>query len=107
MSEIQSQYKYDDETGMLTRIDTQDVEGIIEANRQERNSGDNDQKGKNGRKFASVPLVVLEDIKNRLGIDYMQFGIDPDHTVRFLQWLQENQAFRTSEAKLGNGSRFV
>lgn len=106
---IKSNYSYDDETGLLMRRDTQDVSEIIKQNLEERNSGINEQSGKEARKFASVPLVVLEDIKNRLGIDYMKFGVDPDHTVRFLSWLKDpdNMAFRTSEARLGNVDRFV
>jgi hypothetical protein len=106
---IQSNYSYDDETGLLMRRDTQDVSAIIDANKEERISGINEQRGKEARKFASVPLVVLEDIKNRLNIDYMKFGVDPDHTVRFLNWLKDpdNMAFRTSEAKLGHVDRFV
>lgn len=106
---IRSDYSYDDETGLLMRKDTQDVSAIIDQNKEERISGINEQSGKEARKFASVPLVVLDDIKNRLGIDYMKFGVDPDHTVRFLNWLKDpdNMAFRTSEARLGNVDRYV
>lgn len=109
MQEVKSDYSYDEETGLFTRKDTQHVDHIIKANREERNSGDNDRKGLDGRKFASVPVVVLEDLKQRLGIDYMLFGICPDTTVRLIRWLSDpaNKAWRTSEANLGNGNRFV
>lgn len=109
MSDIKSTYDYDAETGLFRRVDTQDVESIVDQNKAERLSGDNDQKGKNGRKFASVPMVVLERWKQDYGVDYMLFGICPDTTVRFIKLLNdpENRAFRTSEAKLGNGNRFV
>lgn len=106
---IQSQYSVDEKSGILTRVDTQDVTELVKSNLEERNSGINEQRGRDARKFASVPLVVLEDLKNRLGIDYMKFGVDPEHTVRFLQWLKDpdNQAFRTSEARLGNVNRYI
>ncbi len=105
--DIQSVYKTED--GKFIRHDTQDVTSVVESNAAERNSGDNDQRGKDGRKFASVPMVVLEDLKQRLGIDWTLFGKDPDHTGRLIAWLQDpaNRAWRTSEAKLGNGNRYV
>lgn len=105
--DIQSVYGVQD--GKFIRKDTQDATALIESNKAERNSGVNDQKGTNGRKFASVPMVVLEDLKQRLGIDWTLFGQDPDHTGRLLAWMQDpaNQAWRTSEAKLGNANRFV
>ena len=91
----------------LIRTDRQDVSEFLSDNRAERLSGDNDQAGKSARKFASVPVIVLQKLKDELGIDYNLFGIDPDHTGRFLAWLQENPYFRTSEAKLANGNRYV
>lgn len=109
MSDIQHTYHYDEETGILTRKDSQDVTDIIKQNEYEKNSGLNDQKGAQGRKFASVPLTVLEDLKSREGIDYMLFGVDPDTTVRLLRWFNDpaNNKFRTSEAKLGNANRYL
>ncbi len=107
MSDIKSSYSIQD--GLFIRKDTQDVSNIIRDNANERNSGENDKRGMHGRKFASIPLVVAEDLKQRLGIDVMLFGKDPEHTARLTLWLQDpaNRAWRTSEAKLGNGHQFV
>lgn len=95
------------EDGDMIRHDAQDVSEFLDANKRERLSGDNDQSGKNGRKFASVPIIVLQKLKDQLGIDYNLVGIDPDHTGRFFLWLRENPDFRTSEARLDNGNRYV
>lgn len=105
-SSIQSGYKFTEE-GEMVRTSVQDVGALIEDNKQERLSGDNDQSGKNARKFASVPLLVLERLKTEQGIDYHKVGIDPDHTGRFFLWLRENPYFRTSEATLGNGNQYL
>lgn len=93
--------------GDLIRQDRQDVSAFLEDNRIERLSGENDQRDKSARKFASVPVIVLQQLKDQLGIDYNLFGKCPDHTGRFLAWLSENPYFRTSEAKLANGDRYV
>lgn len=103
---IDSRYTFTDE-GEMVRKDTQDVSEFLDANRRERISGENDQSGMNGRKFASVPLIVLQQLKDQLGIDYNLVGIDPDHTGRFFVWLGENHAYRTSEARLANGNRYL
>ncbi len=95
------------EDGSMIRQDTQDIGFALTANKQERNSGDNDQSGKNGRKFASVPVIVLQTLKDQLGIDYNLVGTCPDHTGRFFLWLRDNPSFRTSEARLDNGNRYV
>lgn len=102
--DIKSGYAFDDD-GVMTRKDVQEVGSIVRQNQIERLSGDNDQKGKDGRKFASVPMLVLEKLKLEQGIDWNLVGTDPDHTGRFLLWLRENNAWRTSEARLANGDR--
>ena len=93
--------------GNLLRTDTQDIGFALDDNLRERNSRENDQSGKNGRKFASVPIIVLQTLKDQLGIDYNLVGTCPDHTGRFLQWLNNNPAFRTSEATLGRSHEYV
>ena len=95
------------EEGDMVRHDHQDVTDMLEDNLSERKSGDNDQRGKSSRKFASVPLIVLEHLKITQGIDYNLIGIDPDVTGKFFTWLAENPNFRTSEARLAHGNRYV
>lgn len=102
--DIRSGYAFTDD-GEMIRKDVQEVGSILESNRQERVSGDNDQKGKDGRKFASVPMLVLEKLKQEQGIDWNLVGQCPDHTGRFFLWLQENNGWRTSEARLAHGNR--
>lgn len=102
--DIRSGYAFNDD-GEMVRKDVQEVSSIIESNKQERLSGDNDQRGKEGRKFAAVPLLVLEKLKLEQGIDWNLVGQCPDHTGRFFLWLRENHAWRTSEATLAHGNR--
>lgn len=96
-----------DEDENLIRTDRQDVSTFLEDNRIERLSGDNDQRNKSARKFASVPVIVLQQLKDQHGIDYNLFGKCPEHTGRFLAWLNENPYFRTSEATLGKANHYV
>lgn len=96
-----------DHDGAMIRKDVQDVSTYLEDNRRERIDGENQKRGASARKFAAVPVIVLQKLKDQLGIDYNLFGTCPDHTGRFLAWLAENPYFRTSEAKLGNGNRYV
>lgn len=91
----------------LIRRDSQDVSGFLDDNKAERNSGENDQRGKNARKFASIPVVVLQQLKDQLGIDWNLVGKCPEHTGRFFLWLRENPYFRTSTSEVGDGSRYV
>lgn len=112
MSGIISEYALED--GLFIRKDRQDTDEITRINDIERNSGENDQRGKDSRKVASIPLVVVEALKKRPvseggPIDINLLGLDPDHTVRFLRWLDDpdNRKFRTSEARLGNGAKYL
>lgn len=91
----------------MIRKDVQDISTYLEDNRRERIDGENEQRGASARKFASVPVIILQKLKDQLGIDYNLFGTCPDHTGRFIAWLNENPDFRTSEAKLANGNRYV
>lgn len=96
-----------DVNGDIIRRDTQDVSEYLSDNKAERLSGENDQKGRDVRKFASVPVIVLQMLKDQHGIDYNLVGKCPDTTGRFFTWLNENPYFRTSEANLGKANRFV
>lgn len=105
---------YDIQDGKFIRKDTQDVDAILDSNARERNSGENQNRFANARKVATIPLVVIEALKNRTmkdggPIDINLLGLDPDHTVRFLRWLDDsdNRKFRTSEARLGNGAKYI
>ena len=112
MTNIISDYEIKD--GEFIRKDTQNVDEILKSNLEERNSGENQDRFANARKVASIPLVILENLKTRAmkdggPIDYNLVGNDPDHTRRFVRWLndRDNQMFRTSEARLGHGNRYL
>jgi hypothetical protein len=112
MSGVISEYDLVD--GMFVRKDTQDVDEIIKSNDEERNSGENQSRFSNARKVATIPVVVLEALKLRSHkdggpIDINLVGTDPDHTVRFIRWLddRDNLKFRTSEARLGDGTKYI
>lgn len=97
---------YDIVDGVFVATSTQDVEAVIEQNKKERLSGQNDGREQNMRKVASIPLVVVELLRNRSmkdggPIDLNLLGIDPDHTMRFDRWLndRDNQYFRTNNAR--------
>lgn len=104
MSNIISEYDIVD--GLFVSKYTQDVEAVIKQNKEERNSGEHDSKKSNLRKVASIPLVVVEQLKNRSmkdggPIDLNLLGFDVEHTVRFNKWLndRDNQAFRTNNSR--------
>lgn len=108
---IQSEYTIED--GLFIRKDTQDVQDILDDNVREQNDGSNDNRFANARKVASIPLVVVESLKNRPmseggPIDLNLLGIDPDHTVRFMRWLddRDNRKFRTNESRMGTSIRY-
>lgn len=112
MSGVISEYDLVD--GMFVRKDTQDVTKIVDSNKLERESGENQSRTANARKVATIPVVVLEALKTRPHadggpIDINLVGSDPDHTVRFIRWLEDrdNRHFRTSEARLGNANRYL
>lgn len=99
--------EYTIEDGLFIRKDTQDTDPVLRDNMTERNSGENQRRDANARKVASIPLVVVEALKNRPmseggPIDINLLGIDLDHTVRFTRWLndRDNNKFRTSEARV-------
>lgn len=98
--------EYDIVDGLFVAKHTQDVEAVIDQNKEERNSGVNDSKTSNMRKVASIPLVVVEQLRNRSmkdggPIDLNLLGIDIEHTIRFNRWLndRDNEAFRTNNAR--------
>lgn len=97
--------EYTMQDGLFIRKDEQDVQAIIDQNKEERNDGRND--GRNEmRKVASIPLVMVEQLRNRPWseggpIDLNLLGIDVEHTMRFNRWLNDpdNRAFRTNNAR--------
>lgn len=98
--------EYDLVDGLFVAKHTQDVESVINQNKAERNSGVHDGRNSNLRKVASIPLVMVEKLKNRPmseggPIDLNLLGMDPEHTLRFNRWLndRDNQAFRTNSAR--------
>lgn len=98
--------EYDIVDGLFVARHSQDVEAVIEQNKVERNSGQHDSKSSNMRKVASIPLVVVEQLRNRSmkdggPIDLNLLGVDVEHTVRFNRWLndRDNEAFRTNSAR--------
>lgn len=108
---IISEYEIVD--GLFVRKDTQDVDPIMTDNDHQRNSGVNDNRFANARKVASIPLVVVEALKTRSHadggpIDINLVGTDPDHTARFVRWLddRDNRRFRTSNSRLGTSTRY-
>ncbi len=105
MEHINSEYFIED--GKFIRKDTQDVEDILKQNHEDRVSGENDKRGRNMRKVASIPLVVVEYLRTRPmseggPIDLNLIGCDPDHAARFTRFLNdiEYRKFRTSEARV-------
>lgn len=98
--------EYDIVDGLFVAKHTQDVEKIIDQNKEERNSGVNDSSKSNMRKVASIPLVIVEQLRTRSmkdggPIDLNLLGIDVEHTIRFNRWLNDrnNEAFRTNNAR--------
>lgn len=99
-------HEYDIQDGLFIRKDTQDVTDIIDKNKEERNSGVNEDRKSNMRKVASIPLIIVQLLRTRPmseggPIDINLVGHDVEHTVRFNKWLNDpdNRAFRTSEAR--------
>lgn len=92
--------------GLFIRKDEQDASAIIDQNKEDRNSGKYDRRDSEMRKVASIPLVMVEQLKNRPWseggpIDLNLLGIDIEHTLRFNRWLNDpdNRAFRTNNAR--------
>lgn len=102
--DIKSEYSYDEKTGLFVRVDTQDCDEVFKQNAIDREH--NNKFAPVNHKIASIPVVVLEDWKNKHGLDWMQVGSDPHHTGLFLRLLQDrdNLKFRTSEGRLGNAT---
>lgn len=92
--------------GLFIRKDEQDAQAIIDQNAADRNSGKYDRRDSEMRKVASIPLVMVEQLKNRPWseggpIDLNLLGVDVEHTLRFNRWLNDsdNRAFRTNNAR--------
>ena len=77
-----------------------DLAPILEANRQDRNSGPQDLSF--GRKIASVPTDVL-DLWIREGVDYRLIGRDPAMRKKFYEKLNSAEwcGFKTYSGGIG------
>lgn len=90
--ELTTKLHYDNMDNNLIVEHSQDVEAILKNNRGLRNEGLGMFKSGNGRRVASIPLVIYHKL--------MKDGIAND-PARFKRWLNDpdNQAFRTSTGK--------
>jgi len=79
---------------------SQDVSGILQENRQDRNAGPQDLSF--GRKVASVPLDVL-DAWIKEGVDYRRISKDPEMRKKFYAKLNSREwsAFKTYDGGIG------
>lgn len=79
---------------------SQDVSGILQENRQDRNAGPQDLSF--GRKIASVPLDVL-DAWIKEGVDYRRISKDPEMRKKFYAKLNSREwsAFKTYDGGIG------
>lgn len=86
-SQVQTIYHLNRHEGNVAIERVQDIEAILENNKRVRNDELDHKKfdGKDFFRVASVPLVVIEKIKNELGIDAFKRA---DHE-RFIKLLNE------------------
>jgi hypothetical protein len=98
--------EYTMQDGLFVAKATQDADPIMDANAAERNSGVNDDRKSEMRKVASIPLLVVEQLKTRPmseggPIDLNLLGVDLEHTLRFNRWLndRDNRNFRTNNSR--------
>ena len=79
---------------------SQDCAPILEANREDRNNPVKDLSF--GRKFASVPIDVLDAWILHDGIDYRKIGKDPEMRKRFMAKLNSRDwsGFKTHTGNL-------
>jgi len=92
---IDTRYHYDAVEDKLTVQRIQDVEPIIEANKRAANDASSNWRG-DMHHVASIPLVVLEHYRNRLGIDLLKDGAA---LKRFLND-PENAFMRTKRGRI-------
>ena len=64
----------------------QDIEPIIEANKDEQNSGIS-QDSALGRRVARIPLVLIPEIEKKYGLNFY----NPDHTDAILKLLNSSE----------------
>ena len=79
---------------------SQDCAPILEANREDRNNPVQDLSF--GRKFASVPIDVLDAWILHEGLDYRRIGKDPEMRKRFMAKLNSRDwsGFKTHTGNL-------
>lgn len=95
---IDTKYVEDPMTGDLTVARSADVAPILEHNKALATMNDGYSPGREWRRAASIPLIVVEKWKNELGVDVF----DPNHkaAVRRLLNSSEWQYLRTAPGRL-------
>jgi protein involved in ribonucleotide reduction len=89
VSGMSSHFEYDAGTDMYLLRNSQDVSGIVEANKREFNDAPRRHGDGIGRKVASIPLNIWFELRKQ--------GITRDRKA-FKRWLNDsdNRVFRTS-----------
>lgn len=82
----------------LTFERVQDVEAILDRNKQLANDGDGYSKSRELRRVASIPLVVIEKWLNEEGINF--FDPNCEAVIRRKLNSQEYQYLRTAPGRL-------
>lgn len=77
---------------------SQEVGGILDDNRRDRNDGPHDLRF--GRRIASVPVAVL-DAWIQEGVDYRRIQYDLEHRKKFYAKLREYSQFKTYDGGIG------
>lgn len=93
MNSVATKFHYDEAEDRLIVERIQDVESIVEHNKQLANDAPTNWRG-DMHHIASIPLVIIEKVKNETGVDLLK---DQAALRRFLND-PDNKFFRT---KLG------
>lgn len=96
---IKTQFKYDEAEDKVLLTNSQDIEPLLNLNKKEFN-GDAQfgSPGKDMRKVASIPLIIIEKWKRELGVDVM----NKDHMPKVKKLLNDPEwrYLRTHESNL-------
>lgn len=95
---VLTRWQYDVPTGMTVISRVQDVEPILEANKQMQTADDGYSPSRELRRVASIPCVVAEQWMKERGINIL----NPDHmpAIRRLLNDPENLFLRTAPGRL-------